>query len=86
MATVAHLLLVLKVAMATSQTHHKRLGVVEGGGLVIQAVRADGGFNHVELLQLAITTRRNIIAVAAAHVKVPKQEQAEKRTRHLGVA
>lgn len=49
--------------MATSQTHHKRLGVVEGGGLVIQAVRADGGFNHVELLQLAITTESNVKTV-----------------------
>lgn len=52
MATVAQLLRVLKVAMTTSQTHHERLGVVEGGGLVIEAVRADGSFNHVELLQL----------------------------------
>ena len=60
MATVAQLLRVLKVAMTGSQTHHERLGVVEGGGLVVQAVGADGGFNHVELLQLAITTQREI--------------------------
>lgn len=53
MATVAQLLRVLQAAMATGQTHHECLGVVEGGGLVIQAVGADGGFNHVELLQLA---------------------------------
>ncbi len=66
MATVAQLLRVLKVAMATSQPHHKRLGVVEGGGLAIQAVGADGGFNHVELLQLAITAERNITTVAPA--------------------
>lgn len=51
MATVAKLLRILKVAMA-SQTHHERLGVVEGGGLVIQAVRVDGRLHHVELLQL----------------------------------
>lgn len=60
MATIAQLLRVLKAAMTTSQAHHKRLGVVEGGGLVIQAVRADGSFNHVELLQLTITTERNV--------------------------
>lgn len=59
MATVAQLLRVLGVAVATSQTHHKCLGVVEGGGLVVQAVGADGAFNHVELLQLATTTEGN---------------------------
>lgn len=59
MATVAKLLRVLKVAVATSQTHHKCLGVVEGGGLVVQAVRADGGLDHVELLQLAKPTERH---------------------------
>lgn len=66
MATVAQLLRVWQVAMATGQTHHECLGVVEGGGLVEQAVGADGGFNHVELLQLAITTERNVTTVAAA--------------------
>lgn len=63
MATVAQLLRVLHVAVATSQTHHKCLGVVEGGGLVIEAVGADRGFNHVELFQLE--TEGNIITVAA---------------------
>lgn len=63
MTTVAELLRVLKVAMATGQTHHKCLGVVEGGGLVVQAVRADGGLNHVELLQLAITTERHVTTI-----------------------
>lgn len=58
MATVALLLRVRQVAMATGQTHHQSLGVVEGGGLVVQAVRADGGLNHVELLQLGITSER----------------------------
>lgn len=60
MATVAELLRVLKVAVATSQTHHKCLGVVERGGLVVQAVGADGGLDHVELPQLAITTERHV--------------------------
>lgn len=58
MVTVAQLLRVLQVAMAGSQAHHKCLGVVEGGGLVVQALGADGSFDHVELLQLAITTKR----------------------------
>lgn len=58
MATVSKLLRVLRVAVA-SQTHHKSLGVIEGGVLVVQAVRADGGLHHVELLQLAIPKERN---------------------------
>lgn len=74
MATVAQLL-VLQTAVAASQTHHKRLGVVQGGGLVIQAVRADGGFNHVELLQLAITTRIKV-AVVKKHVKRSKARES----------
>ena len=53
MVTVAQLLRVLQVAVAGSQAHHECLGVVEGGGLVVQTVGADGGFDHVELLQLA---------------------------------
>lgn len=57
MATVSKLLRVLRVAVA-SQTHHKSLGVIEGV-LVVQAVRADGGLHHVELLQLAIPKERN---------------------------
>lgn len=57
MATVSKLLRVLRVAVA-SQTHHKSLGVTEGV-LVVQAVRADGGLHHVELLQLAIPKERN---------------------------
>lgn len=65
MATVAQLLRVLQVAMATSQTHHECLGVVKGRGLVVQAVGVDGGFNHVELLQLAITIETNITTFAA---------------------
>ena len=48
MATVAQLLGVLQVTMATSQPHHGCLGIVERGGLVVQAV----GVKHVELLQL----------------------------------
>lgn len=72
MATVAQLLRVLKVAMASSQTHHKRLGVVEGGGLVVQAVGADGGFNHVELLQLAITTEKKYHSCGIEPVKSSK--------------
>lgn len=58
MVTVSELLRVLRVAVA-SQTHHKSLGVIEGGVLVVQAVRADGGLHHVELLQLAIPKERN---------------------------
>lgn len=57
MATVAQLLGVWQAAMATGQTHHECLGVVERGGLVVEAVTADGGFNHVELFQLAITSK-----------------------------
>lgn len=76
MATVAQLLRVLQVAVATSQAHHERLGVVEGGGLVVQAVGADGGFDHVELLQLAITTERK----CHKHVIALKQEQVESTT------
>ncbi len=67
MATVTQLLRVLQIAVATSQAHHKCLGVVEGGGLVIQAVGADGGFDHVELLQLVITTEGND-TTAVAHI------------------
>lgn len=50
MATVAQLLGVLQAALATGQAHHQCLGVVEGGGLVVQTVWADWSFNHVELL------------------------------------
>lgn len=66
MATVSQLLRILNVAMATSQAHHKRLGVVERGGLVVQVVRADGGLYHVELLQLA--TERNVRTFSSAAV------------------
>lgn len=50
--TVAQLLRVWQVAVATRQIHHEGLRVVEGGGLVVQAVGADGCLDHVELLQL----------------------------------
>lgn len=62
MVTVALLLLLLLVwqaAVATGQAHHEHLGVVEGGGLVVQAGGADGRFHHVELLQLSITTEED---------------------------
>lgn len=67
MVTVARLLLLLRLlrllvrqaAVAAGQAHHERLGVVEGGGLAVQAVGADGSFHHVELLQLSITTEEN---------------------------
>lgn len=65
MVTVARLLLlrllllVRQAAVAAGQAHHERLGVVEGGGLVVQAVGADGSFHHVELLQLSITEEEN---------------------------
>ena len=72
MATVAQLLRVLEVAVATSQTHHERLGVVEGGGLVIQAVGADGGFHHVELLQLVLTTETSVRAADRSQICTTK--------------
>lgn len=50
--TVAQLPRVWQVAVATRQIHHEGLRVVEGGGLVVQAVGADGRLDHVELLQL----------------------------------
>lgn len=60
MVTVALLLLLLllvrQATVAPGQANHERLGVVEGGALVVQAVGADGGLHHVELLQLSITT------------------------------
>lgn len=63
MVTVAQLLLLLllvwQAAVAAGEAHHECLGVVEGGGLVVQAVGADGGFHHVELLQLSITTEED---------------------------
>lgn len=52
MTTVGQLLRVGKVAVAPRQIHHEGLRVVEGGGLVVQAVRADCRLHHVELLQL----------------------------------
>lgn len=57
MAAVAQLLGVLKAVVA-GQTHHESLGIVEGGGLVVNAVRTDGGLHHLELLQLEITGKR----------------------------
>lgn len=52
MTTVGQLLRVGQVAVAPCQIHHEGLRVVEGGGLVVQAVRADRRLHHVELLQL----------------------------------
>lgn len=60
MTTVGQLLRVGQVAVAPRQIHHERLRVVEGGGLVVQAVRADCRLHHVELLQLH-QERRGVI-------------------------
>lgn len=81
MATVAQLLRFRQVAMATGQTHHQGLGVVEGGGLVVQAVRADGGFNHVELLQLGITSEKGMSQLLQLYwAAALKQEQVRSWT------
>lgn len=60
MTTVGQRLRVGQVAVAPCQIHHERLRVVEGGGLVVQAVRADRRLHHVELLQLG-QERRDVI-------------------------
>lgn len=52
MTTVGQLLRVGQVAVTPRQIHHEGLRVVEGGGRVVQAVRADRRLHHVELLQL----------------------------------
>lgn len=73
MVTVALLLLLLlwQAAVATAQAHHERLGVVEGGGLVVQAVGADGCFHHVELLQLSIATEEDNCCCGNKHCIAP---------------
>lgn len=77
MVTVALLLLLLVVllvwqaAVAAAQAHHELLGVVEGGGLVVQAVGADGCFHHVELLQLSIATEEDICCCGNKHCVTP---------------
>ena len=60
MATVAQLLGVLQVAVATHQTYHGCLGVVEGGALAVQTVVVC----HVELLQLFEEQRKQYMKLA----------------------
>lgn len=50
MTTVAKLLRFLKATAA--KTHHSGLSIVEGGALRVQAGRAYGVLDHVELFQL----------------------------------
>lgn len=76
MVTVALLLLLVvllvwQAAVAAAQAHHELLGVVEGGGLVVQAVGADGCFHHVELLQLSIATEEDICCCGNKHCVTP---------------
>lgn len=52
MAGVTELLWVLETPVAPGQPHHGCLGVVEGRTGAVQAIGADGVFNHVELLEL----------------------------------
>lgn len=59
MATVAQLLGVLQVAVASRQTHHRCLGVAEGWALAVQTIAVD----HVELLQLFEEQRKQQINI-----------------------
>lgn len=74
MVTVALLLLLAwQAAVAAGQAHHERLGVVKGGGLVVQAVGADWCFHHVELLQLSVATEEDKCCCGNKHCVTPER-------------
>lgn len=83
MTTVGQLLRVGQVAVAPCQIHHERLRVVEGGGLVVQAVRADRRLHHVELLQLGQEGRD--VSGGAEDTYIPEREEKKVTLRVLSV-